>query len=355
LFTAAESLLETVRQTLRLHPLLQPNDTVLAAVSGGPDSVCLLDVLLQLGFAVEVAHLDHGTRRGASAADAEFVRGLCAERGLRFHFEARDVADEARDLGLTFEEHARNARYGFLLRTARLRGCTAVATGHHADDQAETLLMRIVRGTTPRGLAGIPVARKEGGLRIVRPLIDCTRAQILDYLWERGLPYRTDASNADEAYLRNRVRARLLPLLESDFNPRVRDALLRLGEAQRTENDFLDQQAAALLARCLRENGDIDRQAFAAAHRAVQRRAMLMITWRHGLDECPFDRVDGAVAFVISGPAGRSYDLGAGVLLRNSRTVTEVRAAMASTGTDTPIALAMPGETCAHARRFVVR
>src|SRR5690606_35435647 len=121
--------------------------------------------------------------------------------------------------------YARAARYEHLLETARDRGCAVVATGHHADDQAETVLMRVIRGTGPQGIGGIPPVRTEAKIRIVRPLIRLTRAEIHDWLKERGVAYRTDVTNDDPVFLRNRLRRDLLPRIEENYNPRIRDAL----------------------------------------------------------------------------------------------------------------------------------
>jgi tRNA(Ile)-lysidine synthase len=352
--TAAEALVESVRRTLRDRALLSPSDKVLVALSGGPDSVALLHVLRALRYPVEIAHFDHQTRAGASAADAEFCRALARACSLPFHLESRAVAEEAQAGGASFEEHARRLRYDFLLRTAAARGCTAVATGHHADDQAETVLLRMVRGASPRGLGGIPPAREADGIRIVRPLIDCSRADILAFLEQQGLEYRTDATNTDPRHLRNRVRHDLLPRLREAYNPRIDDALRRLAEVQRTENEYLEAEAAAFLERCLLEQDRLDREAFARGHRALQRRAVLEWAWRHGVD-CPFDRADDAVEFLLHGPAGRAFDLGGGRLLRNGRGVADLTPARAPRAAAEAQPLETPGETRAFGRRFRVR
>ena len=319
----AQACMKHVQAALREYRMLVQGDRVLAAISGGPDSVCLLHVLCDLGFTVEVAHFDHQTREGESAADAGFVRALAERLGVPFHLESRPIVEECRDSGFSFEQHARGARYDFLTRTALARQCTAIATGHHADDHVETILMRLLRGTTANGLAGIPPVRLEDGVRIVRPLINCTREEILAYLAARGVSYRIDRSNADTRHVRNRIRHDLLPHLARDYNPQVRTALVRLSESIRCENDFLNAAAERALAECWPAEEGIDRHAFGALHPAVQRRVVLMLVWRHGVD-CPFDRVCAAARFIADGPTGARFDLGGGLLIANGRTQTSV-------------------------------
>jgi tRNA(Ile)-lysidine synthase len=332
--------------------MAEPGARILVAVSGGADSVCLFHVLHDLGYTIEAAHLDHQTRAGASAADAAFVLALCERQGVRLHAESRAVEAEAETSPLSFEEYARNVRYQFLTDVAEHADCAIVATGHHADDQAETVLMRVLRGTSPGGLAGIPPVRMIGSTRIIRPLIDCTHGEILAYLDARGIAHRIDDSNTDTRYLRNRIRHELIPSLTSEYNPRLSEALTRLAEVQRAENELLDEAAAEFLNRCF-EAGRIKRDAFARGMIACQRRAIVAVAWRMGV-ECPFERVEAARAFVVFGPTGRAFDLGGGILLRNARDLTDVVRGPSTTD-DREIALACPGDTAAFGVVFRLR
>lgn len=349
----AAELLERVRATVAAHDMMRPGDTVLVAVSGGPDSVCLLHALVELGYRVEAAHMDHGTRNGESAADAVFVREMTAALGVPCHMEARNVEQEATEVGASFEDYARGVRYAFLARTARARGCAVIATGHHADDQAETVLMRMLRGAGPGALAGIPPAREEEGVRIVRPLLDCTREEVLAFLDTRGLTYRTDHTNEDTAYFRNRVRHDLLPHLESKYNPRVREALTRFADLQRVESAFVDEAARAFHEECV-DGGRIGREAFRAGHPALQRRLVARLAWRESV-ACPFLLVDGGARFIAEGATGKEFDLGGGLVLRNSRAVTEVRRGEAPVPGQIVVPLTVPGETHAFGRVFRTR
>ncbi len=218
-----------VRQTIARHRMISPRDTVLLAVSGGADSVCLLHVLLglreELGFGVKVAHLDHRFRGEESRKDAEFVRDLADRLGVHCVTDVVNVPHFLLSRRMSTQDAARMLRYQFLVKTSKLEYCQRIATAHNADDQAETVLMRVLRGAGPTGLAGIPP--KRGGT-IVRPLLDVWRAEIEEYLALRDLPFRTDESNLDSKYLRNRVRNELLPVL-STYNPNVRGSLRQLG------------------------------------------------------------------------------------------------------------------------------
>ncbi len=223
------NLIATVRDTIRRYGMVSPRDTVLAAVSGGPDSVFMLHVLTELreelGFGVKVAHLDHGFRGEESREDAEFVREVADGLGLPCICEEISVPRFLLSRSMSAQDAARMLRYQFLVKTSKLEYCQRIATGHNADDQAETVLMRVIRGAGPDGLAGIPP--KRGGT-IIRPIIRIWRSEIERYLSEKELPYRTDESNLDSKYTRNRVRNELLPVLEA-YNPGIRRSLVNLG------------------------------------------------------------------------------------------------------------------------------
>jgi tRNA(Ile)-lysidine synthase len=199
------------------------------AVSGGSDSVGLLRVLHELapalGLELSVAHLDHGVRGDAARADAQFVAGLASSLGLPFDLGQWQPARVGH-----FEADARRARYAWLAEVAQVRGASAVAVGHTRDDQAETILHRVLRGTGPRGLAGMPARRQlSDAAALVRPLLRVSRDEIRAYLERIGQPWRDDASNADRTRTRARIRHDLLPRLAAEYNPRVADALVRLG------------------------------------------------------------------------------------------------------------------------------
>ena len=201
--------------------------TVLVAVSGGRDSVCLLHYLARLGtargFSVAAAHLDHG-QRPTAARDVAFVQSLCRTLDVPCHVGRADVPALARELGVGVEEAGRRARYEFLERTADEIGAARIATAHHAGDQAETVLLHLLRGAGTRGLRGIPPVRG----RIVRPLLQTTRAEIEAYLEKNHLGHVEDETNADTTLRRNFLRLELMPQIELSSNDLLID-LARIG------------------------------------------------------------------------------------------------------------------------------
>jgi tRNA(Ile)-lysidine synthase len=223
-------MLSAVLHTIRARELALPGERILVAVSGGPDSMALLHALWEvagrLGVGLEVATVDHGLRPEARA-EAELVRARAAALDLPWHGVCADVA-AARKGRPSLQDAARRARLAALTELAARLGAGRIALGHQADDQAETVLFRVVRGTGLRGLGGIPYLRGP----FIRPLLDVTRAEVLRYLRRRSIPFVEDPSNADHRFARARIRHRLLPLLAEE-NPRIREALVALAAAAR--------------------------------------------------------------------------------------------------------------------------
>jgi len=233
----AEELLDKVRRTVLRHAMLPERGSLLLAVSGGPDSLALLHVMKWLrdaeypALALHAAHLHHGIRAEEADADREFVAAEAARLGVGFLTRRTDVPALARRRGIGIEQAGRDARYEFLLASARRLGAERVALGHQADDQAETVLMRARRGTGPRGAVGIPYVRCAGGALIVRPLLDCTRGEIKAFLAESGLRGRLDATNLSADYLRNRMRRQILPALGREWGESLQPQLCALAAA----------------------------------------------------------------------------------------------------------------------------
>jgi len=234
----SRSFLDEIRAVIRRYDLLAAGDVVLVAVSGGADSVALLAALRELkgelGIEVVAAHLDHRLRGAESDEDRAFVERLASTLDVRVDVEATDVPAG------NLEAEARRVRYAFLERAASRLGATKIATAHTLEDQAETVLLRVLRGAGRRGLGGIRPRRG----RIIRPLIGCDRVQVRIFLVERGLSWRRDRSNFDFARMRTRVRAGYLPALAREFNPRLARALARLADVLREEDVLLDRLAA---------------------------------------------------------------------------------------------------------------
>jgi len=242
------TLLEIVEKTIRRCGLLAGGEKVLAAVSGGADSVCLLDALYQLreklGISLCVGHVNHLLREEA-AEDARYVEDLALNMGLEVAVAVVDVPALAKEKKLSLEDAARQARYQALEEMAARMGVDCIAVAHTADDQVETILLNFLRGGGPEGLAGMPVSRdflsgRQG--KIIRPLIDVTRADTENYCREHNLAVRLDATNLELAALRNRIRHKLLPLLRAE-QPALNKVLLRQAEIFREEDAFLRELA----------------------------------------------------------------------------------------------------------------
>ncbi len=240
---AVKKTIEQVRHTISKYNMITPGDLVVVAVSGGPDSVCLLDILCklkeELGIGIVVAHFDHGLRPDEDEHETRFVESMAISFGLPFETKSADLGMRTEKGSL--EERARNARYQFLWQVRRKVSAQKIAIGHNLNDQAETVLMRLLRGSGPSGLAGIPPNRDDG---IVRPLIEVTRSEIESYLAQRPLNYVTDSSNLRTNYLRNRIRLELLPELRK-YQPRIVELLGQTAEIMRNDEKWLVSNARA--------------------------------------------------------------------------------------------------------------
>ena len=242
---ARETLYDDFLAFERKHSLFAPGDGVVAAVSGGPDSVALLDILRQLSsngrIRLAACHLNHQLRGAEADGDERFVEELCASMGVPLEVGRRDVAALARDKGLSVETAAREARYEFFDSAVRKHKARCVATAHTMSDEAETVIQRLIEGAGPEGLTGIPVKRPLGkwtDVAVVRPLLFATRGRIMEYLSARGLSSRTDSTNLEPLYLRNRIRLEVLPKLR-EFNPSIEEALARVAESMDIMYDFV--------------------------------------------------------------------------------------------------------------------
>jgi len=273
--------IEKVHNQLRRQRLILPGDRLAVAVSGGADSVALLRALLELrdglGMVVSVAHFHHGIRGADADADLQFVKDLAAEFDLEFHGGAGDVPAYARCQKLSQETAARELRHRWFAQLVRDGKADKIATAHTLDDQAETVLMRIVRGTGSRGLAGIFSAQETKHL--IRPLLEVSRSEIEAYLRGLGQSWREDSSNRDLSHTRNRVRHDLLPRLEQDFNPGIRQTLADLAEIARGEAAYWGAEVSALLPRLVR-SGKPSRSGRATTREASQTLALDLAAFR---------------------------------------------------------------------------
>lgn len=342
-----------VAETIHRYRLVEPGDRVLVAVSGGADSMALLQTLADLRQGLElelgVAHLDHQLRGDASRADAAFVEEQAKHLELPFHLEAADVRALAAEAGLSLEMAARRARYDFFRRVADGYGYRSVATGHTLNDQAETLLLRLARGAGGQGLSGIGRSVELQGLRVIRPLRDVRRDELTRYLRERGAGWREDASNRDLSFLRNRVRHEILPMIRDRLNPRADEALARAADLLEADEAWLEACLDEFEAEvCPADRpGEMDAARLAGLPLAAQRR--LVRRWLVGQGVDPATLGFAALARVLS--LAESHEGSARVPLPGGGTVKRAYATLSFLPGDTPPRcsfdeiLRIPGET----------
>ena len=336
-----KSLLEKIATTIDTHQLLLPGDIVVLGISGGPDSLCMLHALRQLAghysVTLHVAHLNHGIRGQEADEDARFVQELCASWGVPCTVERADVPALAQARRLAIEEAARQARYAFLGSLARRLGGRTVAVAHSADDQVETVLMHLLRGSGLAGLRGMrplswldelrlgeecpePAEAQPSRIRLVRPLLNVTRQEILAYCEQNALRPRFDRSNLDQTYFRNRLRHELIPLLET-YNPNIREVLWRTAEVIAADYELLRQQLAATWPTVVRRESSeaivFDLSALRALPLGLQRSVLRegIHRLRRSLRNINWIHVDDALAILNKGHTGAMATLPQGLML----------------------------------------
>ena len=307
-----DDLLLQAARTIAREGLLGEKERIVVGLSGGPDSVALLHALLELAsgragrtWELLAVHVHHGVRGEAADDDAYFARSLAAAAGAPF--QQRSFVPG----WVPTKDRLRAKRYHLLASEALAFGATAVAVGHHADDQAETVLFRIARGAALRGLAGIPYSRElegSGEARLVRPLLDCTRDELVSYLRRRGVAWREDESNLDPRYTRNRIRHEVIPILEEAVHPNAGEALRGIARFARDMLPIVEERAAALVrdgaARARRE-GTISVEGWGKEPAVVIGEALRSIYLDAGGRERHFSRemIDGLLDALRSGRA----------------------------------------------------
>ncbi|MBQ6496376.1 MAG: tRNA lysidine(34) synthetase TilS [Firmicutes bacterium] len=293
-------------ETITAYDLIETGDHIVIGLSGGPDSVCLFDLLLRIAGSMDLTihpvHVNHQFRPGDAERDQAYVEGLCEKNGLQCKSVVVDCNALAKELGMTSEEAGRKARYDAFYETAmeilEADGTASVkiAVAQNANDQAETILFRILRGTGTDGLAGIAYKRYERGICVIRPLLDVYREDIEAYCAAKGLDPVTDHTNNEAIYARNRIRLELLPYLESKYNENMKESLVRLGHIAAADKDYIWQQAQMAYEHVLVEETDaaeadagaevvLDRVGLAALHPAIEHRVLLKAFAEVGLEQ----------------------------------------------------------------------
>lgn len=343
---APHPLITTIAHTCTQHQLINPGDTVLAAVSGGIDSLVMLHALCELrtslNFQLHVATLDHGLRGEASRQDAAFVAATAAEWGIPCTSGTADVPTLMAEYGLNLEEAARQARYGFLMNVAHTINAQRIAIAHNRDDQAETVLMNILRGTGLRGLRGMLYAANfyeiedwieddsidPADFLVIRPLLNAPRQMIEAYADEHGLIPHEDETNTDTQRLRNAVRHNVLPLLQA-LNPNINAALTRLATIVQGDVEVIDnrvEQVGAWMIDWTETEGDdfpgevafLDREAYQEQPVGIQRALLRKVVYElaPGVRDLSFDIVERARMLILTGKTGAQLELPDEITLR---------------------------------------
>lgn len=340
---AVARVLERVTATVREHDMLHPDETVLIMVSGGPDSVCLLESLVRLRrlfrVRLEVFHFDHRLRPG-SAADGAYVGRAAARHDLPFHQRA---ATDAPERGGSVEAWATARRGGAADDVAGEIGASVIAEGHTLDDQAETVLLNLLRGAGPSGLAGIPPVRGN----IIRPLLGLARAEVLEYCAAAGLGYREDKSNLDRRFTRNRIRHDIMPALR-EIQPNLTAVLSRLAEIMRAENEYLDALAApwGRLPVC-RAQVTLPLATLTSLPLALQRRLLRAALARVKGDarDLELERIDALIELVEQGRTGAMIELPEGLLATRGYGELVISRAQSPAAVSGEWPLSVPGTT----------
>lgn len=306
---------------IRENDLIAPGDHVLAAVSGGPDSVALLSVLIELESVlgverITVLHFDHRLRGEESDADREFVSELARAAGLDFRCGTADVASVAREGKISVEMAARECRHSFFRETVESLHAHKIAVGHTADDQAEEIILRLLRGTGPAGMRGMAPATAEG---IIRPLLFVTRDGVLDYLRGRGIEFRNDSTNFEAFCQRNFLRLKIFPLLRQAFNPRISETIARYAELAREEESWWAQATETSWGDvCIdlsKGRATLDLEGIKKLHPALVRRILRRAVEkvRGNLSGIGVAHLGPLIDLVFSGKTGKSVRLPGGV------------------------------------------
>lgn len=251
-----EKMQQQVLKTIRRYEMFKAGERVIVAVSGGPDSIALLHVLnqlnMQLCLKLFVAHLDHNLRKD-SARDYAFVKKLTGSLRIPFYGRVLDWKKIKKEGSL--EECLRRYRYDFLCEAAGKAGATKIALGHTQDDQAETVLMRMLRGSGLYGLCAILPKRRLGAYEIVRPLIEVSRSEVMDYLREKNIPYRIDKTNLKDDFMRNKIRNKLLPMLEKEYNPNIKEVFSNFALTVGADYGYLNSEVDGFFKKSLKKTG----------------------------------------------------------------------------------------------------
>jgi len=308
-------MLKKIVETIEKYQLIDHKDRLIIGVSGGPDSVCLLHSLWMLketyDIALAVVHLDHEYRGEASAADALYVKNLCEELGVKAYIHAEPIEELAKQRGMSFEEMARERRYALFFQAAQDFNANRIAVAHNRNDQVETFLMRVMRGTGIDGMVGIPYKRDDG---VVRPLLDIDRSDIENYCKTHNLKPRTDATNLEAIYTRNRIRLEMVPYIEKHFNGGFQNTLLRNLDLIKEDVDYLKLQTKEAFNQMVckkKHEWLIPVDKFVVLHPAIQKRVLRHIieTFTGTCQNISLKNIQGLLGMIHKNETGKVHIL----------------------------------------------
>ena len=325
-----QNILEKIKDTIKKYNMIEPGDGVVVGLSGGPDSVCLFHSLCSLRKELEIGditavHINHGLRGEESDGDEESARALAESLDADFVSFKYDVNKIAAETGEGTEEAGRRLRYGAFENIRRRKGAARIAVAHNRNDQAETVMMRIMRGTGLKGLAGIDFIRADGV--VIRPVLDLSRDEIERYCEENGLHPRIDSTNKEAIYTRNKIRLELLPMMKEKFNPNIVDALVRLSAQAREDEEHMMSEAIAYAdgeeprahARWNKAESSLRLDGFTELHSAVAKRVIMLCASRAGMEQnMSTVNLESALRLAENGAEGKETDLADGFYARVS-------------------------------------
>lgn len=331
-----------IRETIREHNLIEKGDHIVLGLSGGPDSVCLFHVLCgmagEMDLTIHPVHVNHQFRPGAAEADQAYVERLCAKAGLTARVFTVDCNALAAELDMTSEEAGRKARYDAFFAVAALAaedcgetGRVKIAVGHNANDQAETVLFRILRGTGMDGIAGMAYEREErresGIFKVVRPLLDTWREDVEVYCEENGLDPVTDHTNNEELYMRNRLRLDLIPYIEEHYNSNFQEGLVRMAKIAAADKDYFWEETSRAYMMLRTPAGltldvepadevTLDWRGLANCHEALRHRIILKAFDEIGLtQDITAERLEAADKIILGQAGGKTVEFPHGYTL----------------------------------------
>lgn len=319
-------MLDKVKKTIEQYKLIEKGDKVIVAISGGPDSVCMLHLLWELREEYEIelfgAHLNHNFRGIEAQMDAQYVSNLCEKLNVICFIKSVDVPQYSEDHGLSPEEAGRILRYEFFEEVAQRVGATRVAVAHNENDQAETVLMRLLRGTGLQGLTAIHIKREN----IIRPLLNIDRKSIEEYCENHNLSPRIDKTNLESIYYRNKIRLELIPYLEENYNPNIIGNLVKTAEVLKDDFDFIEEKAKETYNYLVSSRGEhkleLPIEGFQTLHNALQARVIRLaaeqLLGRQEILE--YKHVHQVLELIERGQTGKKIDLPMGLVAKISYT-----------------------------------